>query len=361
VNVIDVTFYHNMAADWAIALVLSAAVALFAYSFKRLLLRRLARRARETGLRPYRAVADILSSTHALFLLVVALYLAAQYLTLPAKAVKFVDSVVVIALLVQAAIWANRGIADWLAYYIQEKRETDAAGATTVGVLGFVARVAVWALVTLMVLGNLGFNITALVASLGIGGIAVALAVQNILGDIFASLSIALDKPFVIGDFIVVGDVLGTVEYIGLKTTRIRSLSGEQIVFSNAELLRSRVRNYKRMNERRALFSFGVVYQTPYAKLARIPGMVREIIEQQERARFDRAHFLKYGESSLDFEVVYYVLDPDYNVYMDIQQAINLALFRRFEDEGIDFAYPTRTIHIDRNTPAPPAATGETA
>ena len=197
-----------------------------------------------------------------------------------------------------------------------------------------------------MILDNLGFNITALVASLGIGGIAVALAVQNILGDIFASLSIALDKPFVIGDFIIVEDVLGTVEYIGLKTTRLRSLSGEQIVFSNVDLLKSRIRNYKRMFERRVVFTIGVVYQTAHATLERIPALVRSIVEQQPKTRFDRAHFKEYGDSALVFEVVYFVLDSDYNIYMDIQQAINLAIFRRFQVKGIEFAYPTRTLHV---------------
>jgi small-conductance mechanosensitive channel len=203
-----------------------------------------------------------------------------------------------------------------------------------------------YVLVLLMVLDNLGVDVTALVASLGIGGVAVALAVQNILTDLFACLSISIDKPFVLGDFIIVGDLLGTVEHIGLKTTRVRSLSGEQLIFSNNDLLGSRVRNFKRMYERRVVFTFGVVYQTRHEQLRRIPDMVRAIIEARENTRFDRAHFKAYGDSSLDFEVVYYVLVPDYNIYMDIQQAINLDLFERFEKEGIGFAYPTRTVYM---------------
>jgi len=204
---------------------------------------------------------------------------------------------------------------------------------------------------------NLGFNVTTLVASLGIGGVAVALAVQNILGDLFASLSIALDKPFVIGDFIVVDDIAGTVEHVGLKTTRVRSLSGEQVVFSNADLLKSRIHNYKRLYERRVLFGFGVLYRTPPEQLAAIPPMVREIITGQVGTRFDRAHFKGFGASSLDFEVVYFVLDPDYNRYMDIQQAINLELVNRFAAAGVEFAFPTRTVHIE----ALPTATAEPA
>jgi small-conductance mechanosensitive channel len=222
----------------------------------------------------------------------------------------------------------------------------DAAAATTIGALRFIAKLVLWTAVLLLALDNLGLDITTLVAGLGVGGIAVALALQSVLGDLFASLSIVLDKPFVIGDFIIVGDFLGTVEHIGLKTTRVRSLSGEQLVFSNGDLLSSRIRNYKRMAERRIVFGFGVVYQTPAEQLEAIPGMVREFIESLEKTRFDRAHFKGFGNFSLDFEVVYYVLVPDYNIYMDIQQQINLALYRRFEQDGIEFAYPTQTLYV---------------
>jgi small-conductance mechanosensitive channel len=179
-----------------------------------------------------------------------------------------------------------------------------------------------------------------------VGGIAVALAVQNVLGDLFASFSIVLDKPFVIGDFIIVGDHLGTVEHVGLKTTRIRSLSGEQLVFSNTDLLGSRIRNFKRMYERRVVFSLGVVYQTPARLLEKIPPMLRQIVESREQVRFDRAHFRDFGPHSLNFEIVYWVLSPDYALYMDIQQEINLEIYRRFEQEGIDFAYPTQTLYL---------------
>jgi small-conductance mechanosensitive channel len=226
--------------------------------------------------------------------------------------------------------------------------ETDPASVTTVSALGFVGKLVLWLVILLLALDNLGVDITGLIAGLGIGGIAIALAVQNILGDLFASLSIVLDKPFVIGDFIIVDNYLGTMEYIGLKTTRLKSLSGEQLVFSNSDLLTSGIRNFKRMYERRVVFTIEVVYQTPVEKLAAIPKMIREIIEKQEHTRFDRAHFKEYGPSSLDYEIVYYVRKPEYNVYMDIQQAINLEIFRRFEQEGIEFAYPTQTLFIQK-------------
>ncbi len=336
----------NNLLDWAIALGIAVAVAALFYLAQRVFVRRFAAYAQRSASKIDDAVADVLGHTKLWFGLALAAYLGSLFLALPAAAARAMNTFIAVALIGQLAVWANRGIALWLQHYLAEKRERDAAGATTLSVLGFIARVALWSVTLLLILDNLGINITALLTGLGIGGVAVALAVQNILGDVFASLSIALDKPFVIGDFIVVGEHLGTVEYIGLKTTRIRSLSGEQIVFANSELLRRVVRNYKRMYERRVLFTFGVIYQTPYEKLVRIPALVREIIEAQPKTRFDRAHFKAFGDSSLDFEVVYYVRDPDYNLYMDIQQAINLALFRRFAEEGVEFAYPTRTLYV---------------
>lgn len=353
-NWLERTVYGNPLADWLLACCIALVLALAFLVARRLIVQRFAMHARAVATPLNDMLAAVMAVTHSLFLVVIAFYAGAQFLDLPSKAERLVTSIAIIALLVQVALWMNRGIAAWLAGYLQAKKQTDAAGATTVSVLGFIARVAVWALIVLMILDNLGFNITALVASLGIGGIAVALAVQNILGDLFASLSIALDKPFVIGDFIIVDDVLGTVEYIGLKTTRLRSLSGEQIVLSNADLLKSRVRNYKRMFERRVVFTIGVMYQTAHAKLERIPALVRSIVEQQPKTRFDRAHFKEYGDSALVFEVVYFVLDPDNNIYMDIQQAINLAIFRRFQEEGIEFAYTTRTLPVH---PSPVDAT----
>lgn len=355
-NLFERTFYGNPVYDWVAAAAIGVALALILYFARRVLIHRFTVWSRKTDTRLDDFVVDILKHTRFLFLLVIAFYFGLQYLELPPKPTRLITHIAIIALLVQVAFWGNRGIALWLSDYLKRHKDTDAAGATTMSVLGFIARVVLWSVLLLMILDNLGFNITALVASLGVGGIAVALAVQNILGDIFASLSIAMDKPFVIGDFLIVDDILGTVEYIGLKTTRLRSLGGEQIVFSNNDLLKSRIRNYKRMYERRVVFAFGVVYQTTHEKLKKIPVIVREIIESSDNTRFDRAHFKEYGDSSLNFEVVYFVRSPDYNIYMDIQQAINLAIFESFAKEGIDFAYPTRTLYFAGGD-APPSVT----
>lgn len=221
------------------------------------------------------------------------------------------------------------------------------------GVARYAVLLALYALLLLTALQTLGVNVTALITGLGIGGIAVALAAQNILGDLFASLSIVIDKPFEVGDYIVVGTEMGTVEAIGMKTTRVRSLTGEQLVFTNGDLLKARIRNFKRMRERRKLFMIGVTYGTSPEHLRAIPGLLREAIAAQRGARFERAHFAGFGPSSLDFETVYWVEKPDYSVSMDIQQAVNLAILEAFRARGIEFAYPTQTMLLEKRAKEP--------
>lgn len=201
-----------------------------------------------------------------------------------------------------------------------------------------------WSIAIIILLDNLGIKVSALVAGLGIGGIAIALAAQTLLGDFFSYFIIFFDRPFKIGDFIIVGDYLGTVDHIGLKTTRIHSLSGEQIVFSNQDLTNSRVRNYKQMDRRRVAFQFGVIYQTSLEQLKKIPRIVEDIITNIPETSFDRAHFASYGDFSLNFEVVYYVQGSNYNKYMNVQQEINFQLKEAFEKQEIEFAYPTQTV-----------------
>ncbi len=212
------------------------------------------------------------------------------------------------------------------------------------GLLNFV----IWVLALMFLLDNLGVKISAVVAGLGIGGIAVALAAQAVLGDLFSYFVIFFDKPFAVGDFIVVGDKMGVVEQVGIKTTRLRALGGEQLVFSNTDLTNSRVHNFKKMEKRRIVFKLGVTYQTPSEKLKRIPQLVKDIIVAQQDAEFDRGHFANYGDFSLNFEFVYYVIGADYTKYMDVQQAINLAIFDAFEKESIEFAYPSQTLFVNK-------------
>lgn len=306
--------------------------------------------------------AELLAKTKFLFVLLVGLWAGGRVLDLPESVDRWMGELLVVGLLLQAALWTTGALNHLIERYRSREIELDPEAATAMGAMGFVGRVVIWSIFGLLALQNLGVNVTTLVASLGIGGVAVALALQNVLEDLFASLSIVLDKPFVVGDFIIVGDFMGTVEHVGLKTTRVRSLGGEQLVFSNSDLLSSRIRNYKRMQERRVVFTFGVTYDTGSGTLESIPDVVREIVEARENTRFDRSHFKEFGDSALVVETVYYMLVPDFNVYMDTQQEINLELYRRFERHGIEFAFPTRTVHVHRSaaddaSPAPDGGT----
>ncbi|MDO9217116.1 MAG: mechanosensitive ion channel family protein, partial [Lacisediminimonas sp.] len=300
---------------------------------------------------------QILDATRPPFLFGVSLLAGLSFIDLPGAWDKRLHYGWILILVTQCAMWGARLIEVAVQRAFDRQRQTDPGSATHLMLVGLAGRMLVWVVATLVVLDNLGFNVTTLMASLGIGGIAVALAVQNILGDVFSSISIALDKPFVIGDFIVVDSYMGTVEYIGMKTTRLRSLGGEQIIFSNAELLKNRIRNYKRMQERRVVLEFGIAHETAMPQIERIPAMVKAAIESMpDEARFDRAHLKGFGDSALLYEVVYFVLSPDFNQHMDIQQAVHLTILRELRQAQVSIAYPTRTLHV---MPAPQSAPGD--
>jgi small-conductance mechanosensitive channel len=359
--VLEYELYGGTVQQWLLAgAIFLSAVILFPL-IHALIARRAVRLAERTGITWGTAVAEAFRRTRFWFLVVLAIYLASLVLDLPPKTRNVLEAATILALLVQAAIWGNTAINVGLERYARRQQEKDPAAVTTVSALGFIGKLAFFVVLVLLALDNVGIEVTALIAGLGIGGIAVALATKNILGDLFASLLIVLDKPFVLGDFINVGDFQGNVEKIGLKTTRLRSLSGEQLVVSNNDLLQSRIRNYKRMVERRIQFMIGVTYDTPREKIAAIPGIIREIVESQEDVRFDRSHFKEFGAYALNFETVYFVVKPDYTLYMDRQQAINLAIFDRFAENGIQFALPTQTVLVETPGAAGPAQTAENA
>lgn len=350
---LDYELLGNSVLSGATAVAIFLLVWALAALLRRVLRRRLKKLAEDQSKVMLGLVEQVVRRTKGWFLVLIALFVAARPLTLSPEAETVIARIVTIGLLLQLGLWIMTALLDMIQTRRERQVEEDPGAVATMDLLAFVLRLAVWAVVLLLILDNLGVNITALVAGLGVGGIAVALAAQNILGDLFASLSIVLDKPFVVGDFLIIDDYLGRVEKVGIKTTRVRSLSGEQLVFSNNDLLSSRIRNYGRMFERRIVFSLGVTYQTPAEKLRIVPDMIREAIQSHEgQVRFDRAHFFQYGDFALTFEVVYYVLSPDYNKYMDIQQAVNLTIFERFEAEGIEFAYPTQTLYMVRTDAA---------
>ncbi|GMQ82251.1 MAG: mechanosensitive ion channel family protein [Rhodothermia bacterium] len=314
---------------------------------RRLLFGRFSKLAERTKNQIDDVIAELLRQTKGFFLLIIGLYFSAEILTQDAPSVDIILRLVFLVLLFQIGIWASSLIEQWAKWFSEKDSEDGVSNVTAVKVLVMIGRLIVWSIIILMALDNLGVNITALVAGLGIGSLAVGLALKDVFQDILAYIAILVDKPFVYGDYVVVGDYSGTVEHIGIKTTRVRSLSGELIVFGNSDLLSSRLRNYKSLNERRGTFSVGVTYDTPYEKLAAIPERLKEIVEAEENARFDRGHLKAFGDSAITFEVVFYMLVPQYAEYMDTQQSINLAIHRYFASESIEFAFPTQTIHVE--------------
>lgn len=347
---LDYEILDNTILNWAIGAGAFVIVWAALLLLRRLIIRRLGKlQQRNDGLLALEATEAVARATRGWFLFLIALFIGSRFLEIPDTASPWIARATMIAILLQFGLWLSAGVIQSIHAKRQRDLEESPDDVAAMDILSFIARVTIWSIVLLAVLDNLGVNITTMIAGLGVGGIAVALAAQSILGDLFASLSIVLDKPFVVGDFLIIGDFLGSVEKVGIKTTRLRSLSGEQLVFSNNDLLNSRIRNYGRMFERRVVFSIGVTYQTPADKLRSIPDILQKAVESRDDIRFDRAHFQKYGDFALIFEVVYYVLSADYNTYMDIQQEINLTIYEEFEASGIEFAYPTQTLYVSRS------------
>ncbi len=342
---LDTIVLGNSLQAWLVAatiFVVGAGALLFA---RRVLAHRLALLAQRTATDFDDVAVDLLKRTRVYFILVIAFTGAIQVLEVAERVHNTVRWLSIIALLLQVGVWSTGLLAYWLQKWAL-KHGDDRGSATTIAAFGVFARFCIWLVLGLVALQNLGVNVTTLVTGLGITGVAVALAVQNILGDLFAALSIVLDKPFVVGDTIAVDTMTGTVERVGLKTTRVRALSGEQVIFSNADLLRSRVRNITSLRERRVVFTLGVTFDTSGETLARVPTILREIVEQTPNLRFDRSHFTRIGESALEFETVYWVTTADYAMYKDAAQVVNLGIVSRFAENGVSFAFPTHTVMV---------------
>ncbi len=344
-------FLYNSMTTWILSVVILIVVAILLRWLKKFIQNRLSSSKRTDNNSTGKFFAELLQRTGSLFILALAVYAGSLMLTLPSQIHTFLRSGMIIVVLLQVAFWGT-SLIDYLISRRLEGDESDpAAEVTSLNALKLVAKIVMWTLVVLLILENLtGIKIDALIASLGITGVAVALAVQNILGDLFSSLSIALDKPFVIGDLINIDTFTGTVEHIGLKSTRVRSIDGEEVIFSNSDLLNSRIRNFKNLERRRVVLPLGVVYQTPVEKLEMIPAMIKDILKDLEGVTLDRAHLAGFGDFSINFEVAYFVESPEFLLHMDLQQAINLELYRRFSQENIEFAYPTQTVILDKTS-----------
>jgi len=274
---------------------------------------------------------------------------AIQFINLPG----WLDKIVFYAIIIILAYYVVRIIQNFVEYSFEnvvDKRrgEDESFDPSILNISKAIVKSVLWVVAFIIILQNFGYNVSTLVGGLGIGGLAIAFAVQNILGDIFSSFSIYLDKPFQIGDFIIIDKDMGVVEKIGIKSTRIRTLQGEELIVSNKELTGARVRNFKKMEKRRIVFNIGVTYETSTKKVEKIPKIIGDIFKKIKIAELDRVHFRNFGDSNLGFEIVYFLNNSDYNKYMDIQQEINLDIKKAFEKEKIEFAYPTQTVYVNK-------------
>jgi small-conductance mechanosensitive channel len=342
----------NSLKDWLIAGMVAVAVWSVLWILRRFIASRYKKYSAGQRALPLRLITYLLGHTTQLFLFGVALYAALANLTLPAQLLRIADAIVMMLLLLQIGLWLGRALRFYLELKERE-RGADRMFAGSLDIIKFIAHVLVWSVLLLVALSNLGVNITGLLAGLGVGGVAVALALQNILGDLFASLSIALDKPFVVDDRLVIDTYMGKVEHIGIKSTRLRSDSGEQIILSNADILKSRVRNFGRAGEQRVLTTLRVSYATPSDKLRSIPKVFEGIVREQANTRFERCHLSTLGDSALQFELAYFVQNPNVNSVADVQQAVNLRIIEEFRRSSLEFDYPTQRMIVAR---APAAA-----
>jgi len=346
-DVLHRTFLNNSISTWLTAAITAAVVLLVPLLLRHFLVSRLRVVAQRTVNQLDDMAVELIAETRTWVLVAIAIFAGLGTLSLPATVASFVAPAAKLAILWQIALWGAEAVGFWVKHHLTTRTGTsDRTSIAMISAMGFGAKVMLWVLIFLTALKSVfGVEITALITGLGVSGIAVALAVQNILGDLLAALAIVFDKPFDVGDSIGVDQISGTVERIGLKTTHIRSVNGEQIIIGNGDLLKSRLRNYRRMSQRRVLFNLDVTYDTPNDVLKRLPSVIEEIVSAQPRVRFDRAHVASFGESAIRIEVVYYVLDPDYKLYMDTQQAVYLEVLRRFGAMQVKFAFPSRTVY----------------
>jgi small-conductance mechanosensitive channel len=343
--ILERQFLHNPLQVWLTAAITTAVIAVLGLVLRKLLASRLGTLAARTTNQIDDMIVELIRDTRAWVIIALAVFAGLAQLTMPDRAAKYLESTAKLVLLWQAAVWGGSAITFWLKHYLTNRTTSqDRASIAMVNAIGVGAKVVLWLLIVLTALKSVfGVEITAWITGLGVTGIAVA--VQNILGDLLAALAIVFDKPFDVGDTIGVDTITGTVEHIGLKTTRIRSVSGEQVIIGNADLLKSRLRNYRRMYQRRAVFNLDVTFETAPDVLQRLPGIVEKIITAQSPVKFDRCHVASFGESAIRLEAVYFVLDPDYKKYMDVQQAINIEILRQFAAEQVSFAFPSRTVY----------------
>lgn len=344
---LNYNLYGNMGKDYVIALGIFIIAYIALNILQKVLITRFRKLAKFSKTEVDDVIIDIIANLKPPFYLIVAIYISVRAITLPDQIWQIIH-IVFLSVLVYEGIQAAQKITTFLVYKALKKDGEEEQAKTTVKTFNVFIKIALWSIGLLLVLSNAGVNVSSLLAGLGIGGIAIALALQNILGDVFSSFSILIDKPFQVGDFIKIGTDLGVVEKIGIKTTRLRTLDGQILIVANRELTTTRVENFRQIKKRRSLFTLGVVYESKAEDLEKIPVLIKELVEKQDLAEFDRCHFKSFGDFSLNFEVSYFVAADSYVEFLDVVEKINLAIFKSFKNASIEFAYPT-ALHYQKN------------
>ena len=343
---LKITFWNNTTQDYLISFGLFLLFWIIFQFIQSVILKKLNKLSQKTATDIDDTFIQIIKNIKPGFYAFISFFLAIKNLILSELATTLINWI----LIIWATYLAIMALQVLIDYALRQKIKSESDNTKqALRTLGLLTKGILWILGGLFVLSNMGIDVTSAMAGLGIGGIAIALAIQNILGDLFSSFAIYFDKPFEVGDLIVVGDKIGTVEKIGIKTTRLRALQGEEIIISNKELTAAQIQNFKKMEERRIVFTFGVTYDTPTDKLKKIPTIVGNIFQQTELTRLDRVHFHRFDDSALTYETVYYIESAEYNIYMDVQQTINLKIKEQFDQENIEMAFPTQTIHLIKN------------
>ncbi len=345
--ILQLEIFNNLIIDWLFAILIVAIAWLVLKIFKTIIVSRLKTISKKTKNNIDDLAIEAIATIHWPFYFFISIYIGSHFVDLP----QTINSILYYAFLIAVVYYAIRFLESLINYgtkVVIKKKKDKQDGVGIIKFMSSLLKVSLWILAVTLLLSNMGYDVTSLIAGLGIGGVAVALALQNILGDLFSSLTIYFDKPFQVGDYIALGDQIGMVKKVGIKTTRVELLQGEELIVANSELTNSQIRNFGAMMKRRAVFNIGVTYETPHKKLQDIPSMIRKIIEEQKGTEVERIHFKSFGDSSLLFEVAYYVESSDYNEYMDIQQNINLAIIDKFEKEKIEMAFPTQTIYLKK-------------
>lgn len=339
-KILNYQIYGNSGQEYLIALAVFLGALIILKIIKETSVARLTSLAKKTKNDIDDMIISVFSKIKPPFFFILSIYLGIQFLTLPKNIVEIIR-VLFLVVLVYEMVNAIQKVVEYVALKALKKEEDDQAAKSTIKTLSIVIKITLWSLGVILILGNLGVDVTSLIAGLGIGGIAIALALQNILGDVFSSFSILIDKPFQVGDLIKIDTDMGVVEKIGIKTTRLRTLEGQLLIVANRELTTARVQNFKQLEKRRALFTLGVTYETEQDKLKQIPSIIKKIVENEENTEFDRCHFVNFGDFSLNFETSLYVGTKDYIEFRNIVERVNFAILEAFNAKGIEFAYPT--------------------